>query len=61
MSVPTVASAPAFSAMVFAERAMSVGVSLTVKVAALLVADPAVLVNTARYWLPLSPDSAVKL
>jgi hypothetical protein len=29
--------------------------------AALLVADPAVLVNTARYWFPLSPDAAVKL
>ena len=32
-----------------------------VKVAALLVTDATVLVKTARYWLPLSPEAAVKL
>ena len=40
---------------------VTVGRSLTVKVAALLVTVPALLVKTASYWLPLSAPSAVKL
>ena len=34
---------------------------LTVSVAAVVVADPAELVNTARYWLPFSDNVVVKL
>ena len=40
---------------------VTTGGVLTVKVAALLVAKPAVLVKTARYRLPLSANCAVKL
>ena len=38
-----------------------VGAVLTVRVAAVLVAEPVELVNTARYLLPLSPEAAVKV
>ena len=34
---------------------------LTVSVAAVVVADPAELVNTARYWLPFCDKAVVKL
>ena len=40
---------------------LMVGALLTVSVAAVVVAEPTVLVNTARYWLPLSPAAAVNV
>ena len=40
---------------------MNAGAVPTRKVAALVVVVPAVLVNTARYWLPSSPAAAVNV
>ena len=51
--------APAVT-VVFAGFVVTTGPAVTVKVAAVVVAEPALLVNTARYWLPFCAAAAVK-
>ncbi len=43
------------------EVEVTVGANCTVRVAAVVVAEPTLLVKTARYWLPFWPEPAVKL
>jgi hypothetical protein len=54
-----VAVAPAFT-VVFAGLVVIAGAVFTVNVAAVVVAEPTLLVNTARYWLPFCAPAAAK-